>query len=148
MNHAIISNSIPRSATKQDDFTLVSIRKGAEMLAAVYNKAAASNLPKMDNVDILEGVTKIVCEYFELEIEQVKAKGRKRENLRARQIISYIIRQDYEREISLMMLGAFFNQDHTTQINSVRTVQNYIDTDLEFRVIINEISTKIFIAHF
>lgn len=148
MNHSIISNSIPRSATKSGYFTLVSVLKGAEMLAAVYNKEVAQNRPKMDNVDILEGLTKIVCEYFELEIEQVKAKGRNRENLRARQIISYIIRRDYEREISLMVLGAFFDQDHTTQINSVRKVQNYIDTDLEFRVIINEISTKIFIANF
>ena len=146
MDHVKISNAIPRSATKSGYFTLVSVRKGAEMLAAVYNKEAVRNRHKMDNVDILEGVTKIVCQYFELEIEQVKAKGRNRENLCARQIISYIIRRDYEREISLMMLGAFFNQDHTTQINSVRTVQNYIDTDLEFRVIINEISNKIFLS--
>lgn len=146
MNHSIISNSIPRSATKQVDFTLVSVPKGAEMLAAVYNKAAVQNRPKMDNIDILEGVTKIVCEYFELEIEQVKAKGRKAVFVRARQIISYIIRRDYEREISLMMLGAFFDQDHTTQIHSVRTVKNYIDTELEFRVIINEISNKIFLS--
>jgi chromosomal replication initiator protein len=97
------------------------------------------NTAKEVSIDYIQ---KVVCDYFNLPIDVMKSKTRKREVVQARQIAMYFAKQ--LTKSSLATIGAHCGgKDHATVLHACRTVNNLMDTDKKFRHYIQELDKKI-----
>ncbi len=93
----------------------------------------------------IDYIQKVVCDYFDLPIELMKSKIRKREIVQARQIAMYFAKQ--LTKLSLANIGAHCGgKDHATVLHAVKTVNNLMETDKRFKGYIEDISKKISIT--
>jgi chromosomal replication initiator protein len=106
-------------------------------------KSMLKNFIKNSNKEIsMEYIQKLVCEYFEVPIEMVKSKTRKREIVQARQISMYLAK--LHTKTSLKSIGAFFGgRDHSTVIYACQTVDDLVDTDKKFKGYVADIQKKL-----
>ncbi|WP_353138804.1 chromosomal replication initiator protein DnaA [Pseudopedobacter sp.] len=106
-------------------------------------KQMLKNFIKNSNKEIsMEYIQKLVCEYFEVPVEMVKSKTRKREIVQARQISMYLAKS--HTKTSLKSIGAFFGgRDHSTVIYACQTVEDLIDTDKKFKAYVQDIQKKL-----
>jgi len=90
----------------------------------------------------IDYIQKVVCDYFNMPMELLKSKTRKREIVQARQIAMYFAKS--MTKSSLVTIGTQIgNKDHATVLHACKTVNNLIDTDKSFRVYIDEIEKKL-----
>ncbi len=90
----------------------------------------------------IDQIQRLVCEYFTIEEDLVRAKTRKREVVQARQVAMYFCKKLTQH--SLKTIGLHFGgRDHSTVIHANQSVENQMDTDPKFKEIIEEISNKI-----
>lgn len=90
----------------------------------------------------IDYIQKVVCDYFDLPIELLKSKTRKREVVQARQIAMFFAKQ--LTKSSLASIGAHCGgKDHATVLHACKTVNNLIDTDKRFRGYIDDLEKKI-----
>ena len=90
----------------------------------------------------IEEIQRIVCDYLNISEDLVRAKTRKREVVRARQIAMYFCKQFTQH--SLKTIGLHFGgRDHSTVIHANNTVEDQIDTDDQFASMVEEIGRKI-----
>jgi chromosomal replication initiator protein len=90
----------------------------------------------------IEYIQKVVCDYFDLPIETMKSKTRKREVVQARQIAMYFSKK--LTKSSLANIGSHCGgKDHATVLHACRTVTNLCDTDKQFRVYLEELEKKL-----
>lgn len=106
-------------------------------------KSMLKNFVKNTSREIsMEYIQKLVCEYFEVPVEMVKSKTRKREIVQARQISMYLAKS--HTKTSLKSIGAFFGgRDHSTVIYACQTVEDLIDTDKKFKAYVADIQKKL-----
>ncbi|HXH99422.1 MAG TPA: chromosomal replication initiator protein DnaA [Sphingobacteriaceae bacterium] len=106
-------------------------------------KSMLKNFIKNSSKEIsMEYIQTLVCEYFEVPIEMVKSKTRKREIVQARQISMYLAK--IHTKTSLKSIGAFFGgRDHSTVIYACQTVDDLIDTDKKFKGYVADIQKKL-----
>jgi chromosomal replication initiator protein len=90
----------------------------------------------------IEYIQKIVCDYFDLPIEMLKSKTRKREVVQARQISMYFSKK--MTKSSFANIGAHCGgKDHATVLHACRTVVNLSETDKQFRHYLEELEKKL-----
>jgi chromosomal replication initiator protein len=90
----------------------------------------------------IDYIQKVVCDYFDMDMDQLKSKTRKREIVQARQIAMFFAKS--MTKSSLATIGSQIgNKDHATVLHACKTVNNLIDTDKGFRVYIDEIEKKL-----
>ncbi|HBG70665.1 MAG: chromosomal replication initiation protein DnaA [Bacteroidetes bacterium GWF2_43_63] len=90
----------------------------------------------------IDYIQKMVCDYFNISVEQMHSSSRKREIVQARQLAMYFAKT--LTKSSLASIGTDIGgKDHATVLHAVRTVKNLIDTDKHFRVYVEEIEKKI-----
>ena len=90
----------------------------------------------------IEEIQRIVCDYLDIEEDLVRAKTRKREVVRARQIAMYYSKQLTQH--SLKTIGLHFGgRDHSTVIHANNTVEDQMETDDQFHQMVEEIGRKI-----
>jgi len=90
----------------------------------------------------VEAIQKTVCAHFDIAIEDVQSKSRKREVVQARQISMYFAKTLTKE--SLMAIGAKIgNKDHATVLYACRMVRNYIDTDKAYKAQVDKIGNKL-----
>ena len=90
----------------------------------------------------IDQIQRLVCEYFGIPEDLVRAKTRKREVVQARQVAMYFCKSLTQH--SLKTIGLHFGgRDHSTVIHANQSVENQIDTDPKFKDMIAEISNKI-----
>lgn len=90
----------------------------------------------------IDYIQKVVCDYFDLPIELMKSKTRKREVVQARQIAMYFAKS--LTKSSLATIGMHCGgKDHATVLHACRTVNNLIETDKRFKSYIDELEKKI-----
>lgn len=90
----------------------------------------------------IDYIQKMVCDYFNLPIELLKSKTRKREVVQARQIAMYFAKQ--MTKSSLANIGAHCGgKDHATVLHACKTVNNLMDTDKQFRGYVDDLKKKI-----
>lgn len=90
----------------------------------------------------IEEIQRIVCEYLDINEDLIRAKTRKREVVRARQIAMYFCKEVTQH--SLKTIGLHFGgRDHSTVIHAVKTVEDQIETDTQFRDTVDQIGRKI-----
>ncbi|HEU4718836.1 MAG TPA: helix-turn-helix domain-containing protein, partial [Bacteroidia bacterium] len=90
----------------------------------------------------IDYIQKVVCDYFDLPIELLKSKTRKREVVQARQIAMYFAKN--MTKSSLATIGMHCGgKDHATVLHACRTVNTRMDTDKRFRAYIEELEKKL-----
>ena len=90
----------------------------------------------------IDYIQKVVCNYFNLGIDQIQSETRKREIVQARQVAMYFSKS--LTKSSLATIGARIGKkDHATVLHACKTVNNLIETDKRFRVQIDEIEKKL-----
>ena len=90
----------------------------------------------------IDYIQKIICDYFNMPIDSLQSKKRKREIVQARQIAMYFSKT--LTKCSLASIGAQIGQkDHATVLHACKTVNNLIDTDKQFRVDVDEIEKRL-----
>ena len=90
----------------------------------------------------IDYIQKVVCNYFNITIETMKSKTRKREIVQCRQLAMYFSKQMTKN--SLAMIGKYCgNKDHATVLHACKTVNNLSDTDKRFKGYISDIEKKL-----
>ena len=90
----------------------------------------------------IDYIQKVVCDYFDLPIELLKSKTRKRDVVQARQLAMYFSKS--MTKSSLAKIGMHCGgKDHATVLHACRTVNNLIDTDKQFKTYVTDLEKKI-----
>ena len=90
----------------------------------------------------IDFIQKTVCEYYNVPVELLKDKTRKRAIVQARQLSMFLAKQFTNH--SLKSIGKFFGgRDHSTVIHSCQAVQNLMETDDEFEESVVHIRKKL-----
>ncbi|MFA6338564.1 MAG: chromosomal replication initiator protein DnaA [Candidatus Paceibacterota bacterium] len=93
------------------------------------------------NVSIKD-IIKIVADYYKIDEESIYEKTRRKEVVRPRQLIMYILREDFS--VSYPTIGQKLGgRDHTTVIHSCEKIKNDIKTDPTLQQEINKIRSMI-----
>ena len=90
----------------------------------------------------VHNIKELVAEHFELPIEKLQGKTRKRAVVIARQLSMYLAKNFTTS--SLKSIGRNFGgRDHSTVIYSVKAVQDMMDTDLVFKDTVHKLEKKV-----
>ena len=90
----------------------------------------------------IEEIQRIVCNYFNIEEDLVRARTRKREVVEARKVAMYFCKELTQH--SLKTIGLHFGgRDHSTVIHANRSVEDRLDTDPQFEDVVEEVRTRI-----
>ncbi len=114
--------------------TNITLEQAQEMIQKLVKS------PKQEiSVDVIQ---KVVCDYFNMEVDDIQLNTRKREIVQARQIAMYFSKT--LTKFSLASIGSKIGgKDHATVLHACKTVKNLIDTDRKFKIYIDEIRKKL-----
>ena len=102
------------------------LKNKAVTLAEVKNLLKNNMRPKKNMA--IKDVVKIVSEYYKLEESSVYEKTRKKEIVKARQIVMYLLREDFN--VSFPLIGQKLGgKDHTTVIHSCLKIKTDLRND-------------------
>ncbi|MCB9050563.1 MAG: chromosomal replication initiator protein DnaA [Lewinellaceae bacterium] len=106
-------------------------------------KRVIRNFVKQINKEItVDYIQKLVAEHFDLVVEKLQGKTRKRQVVIARQLSMYLAKNLTDK--SLKAIGENFGgRDHSTVIYSCKTVQDLMETDAIFKDTVSELEKKI-----
>jgi chromosomal replication initiator protein len=90
----------------------------------------------------IDYIQKVVSDYFNIPIDMINSKTRKREIVQARQIAMFFSKKFTKSSLATIGIHCG-NKDHATVLHACRTVNNLIDTDKQFRVYVDDIEKKI-----
>ncbi len=109
-----------------------------ELAAKLINKLVKNSKRELS----IEYISKVVCDYFNMSVDALQAKTRKREIVQARQIAMYFSKS--LTKYSLASIGAQIgSKDHATVLHACKTVNNLKDTDKNFRQFVEDIEKKL-----
>ncbi len=90
----------------------------------------------------IDYIQKVVCDYFNIPVESLKSKTRKREIVQARQVAMYFAKTFTKN--SLAIIGSIIGgKDHATVLHACRTVHNMLETDKKFKQCLDDIEKKL-----
>ena len=82
------------------------------------------------------------CDYFNMPVDSLQAKTRKREVVQARQLAMYFSKS--MTKASLASIGSQIgSKDHATVLHACKTVNNLKETDKSFKLCVDEIEKKL-----
>lgn len=97
---------------------------------------------KVDKEVTVESIQKMVADHFNVEVDKLSAKTRKRKVVVARQLSMYLAKN--HTKSSLKSIGENFGgRDHSTVIYSCKAVQDMMDTDLNFKDTVADLEKKV-----
>ena len=130
MEGALIS-ILAQSSMNKKEITL-------DLAAKVIDKFV-KNTPKEISIDYIQ---KTVSQYFDIPLEKLKSKSRKRETVQARQLAMYFSK--LHTKASLAVIGnKCGNKDHATVLHACKTIKNLMDTDKRFKKYVEDIDNII-----
>lgn len=106
-------------------------------------KKVLKNIVKEIDSEVgIDYIQKTVSDFFRVNLDDLKAKTRKKEIVIARQVAMYFSK-DYTNH-SLKSIGYHFGgRDHSTVIHALQSVNDMIDTDAKFRYSVDELKKKL-----
>ncbi len=90
----------------------------------------------------IDHIQKIVCDFFNIPLEQINSRTRKRNIVQARQLAMYFSKKHTNSSLATIGLHCG-NKDHATVLHACRTVNNLSDTDKQFKSYVDELEKKI-----
>lgn len=105
-------------------------------------KNIVKKLVKNSQQDIsIDFIKTTVCDYFNIAMDQLKSKTRKREIVQSRQVAMYFAK-NYTKN-SLASIGSQIGgKDHATVLHACKTVNNLMETDKRFKRCIQDIEKR------
>jgi chromosomal replication initiator protein len=90
----------------------------------------------------IDYIQKVVCDYFDMNVDILQSKTRKREIVQARQIAMFFSKN--LTNSSLSTIGSQIGgKDHATVLHAYKTVNNLVETNKEFKSYIGDIEKKL-----
>ena len=89
----------------------------------------------------IDFIQKVVCDYFNLPVDSINSRTRKREIVQARQLAMYFSKKMTKASLAIIGLQCG-NKDHATVLHACRTVSNLAETDKQFRFWVEELEKK------
>jgi len=90
----------------------------------------------------IDYIQKVVCNYFDVPVDSLQSKTRKREIVQARQVAMFFSKN--LTKSSLATIGSQIGgKDHATVLHACKTVNNLLETDKQFKNQIEEIEKKL-----
>jgi chromosomal replication initiator protein len=97
------------------------------------------NTKKEISIDYIQ---KVVCNYFNIPVDMIQSRTRKREIVQARQVAMFFSKS--LTKSSLATIGSQIGgKDHATVLHACKTVNNLLDTDKHFKNQIEDIEKKL-----
>ncbi len=90
----------------------------------------------------IDYIQKVVCDYFDMPLEAINSKTRKREIVQARQLAMFFSKKHTKNSLATIGLHCG-NKDHATVLHACRTVNNLVETDKQFRSYVEDINKKL-----
>ena len=105
---------------------------------ALKDKVSDKSVYKND----VHRIQRIVCEYFKLDIEELKGKKRSKDINYPRQIAIYLCREITNE--SFPKMGTYFGgRDHSTIISAYQKIENDLKTSHQLQTVISELKKRI-----
>ena len=105
---------------------------------ALKDKVSDKSVYKND----VHRIQRIVCEYFKLDIEELKGKKRSKDINYPRQIAIYLCREITNE--SFPKMGTYFGgRDHSTIISAYQKIENDLKTSYQLQTVISELKKRI-----
>lgn len=92
-------------------------------------------------IKFIEDVLSIIENEFGITVAQIKSNSRSRPIVEARHIFYYMLKNS-RYEMGLTELGSVFNRAHSSVLHGIKTVNNLIDFNKEFRQNIEKLMFK------
>jgi len=109
-----------------------------ELARQIIDKFVKTNTREIS----IDYIQKVVCDYFDISLDALNSKTRKREIVQARQLSMFFSKK--LTKASLASIGLHCgNKDHATVLHACRTVNNLLETDKQFKVYVDELEKKI-----
>ena len=126
-----VSNSlIAQAAFNRKEYSI-------ELAQSIIDKSVKNN----KNDLTIDHIQQIIADYFNLDIESLQSKTRKRNVVQARQLAMFFSKK-YTKN-SLSTIGSQIGQrDHATVLHACKTVENLIETDRAFKKYVSDLETK------
>lgn len=97
------------------------------------------NVKREISIDFIQ---KVVSEYFQLDVNTLQSKTRKRDIVQARQLAMFFAKKFTK--ASLASIGSQIgDRDHATVLHACKTVDNLLTTDKQFRKYVDDINKKL-----
>jgi len=109
-----------------------------ELARQMIDKYVKSNKKEIS----IDYIQKVVSDYFDIPVEKINSKTRKREVVQARQLSMYFSKRFTKSSLSTIGLHCG-NKDHATVLHACRTVNNLKETDKQFKEYIDDLEKKI-----
>ena len=107
-------------------------------IEALKDKISERSVYKND----VHRIQRIVCEYFKLDIEDLKGKKRSKDINYPRQIAIYLCRVMTNE--SFPKMGTYFGgRDHSTIISAYQRIERDLKTNIQLQTVINDLKSKI-----
>lgn len=97
------------------------------------------NTSKEISIDYIQ---KVISDYFNIPVEMIVSKTRKREIVQARQLAMFFSKKYTKSSLATIGLHCG-NKDHATVLHACKTVSNLVDTDKQFSNYVSELDKKI-----
>jgi chromosomal replication initiator protein len=106
-------------------------------------KEVLKNIIKEIQADVsVDLIQKTVSEYFKVDVEALKGKGKKREIVIPRQVAMYFCKR--YTQLTLALIGENFGgRDHSTVIHALESVEDMMKTDPHFKASVEELGKKL-----
>ncbi len=92
----------------------------------------------------IDRVQKLVCDYYGIDQTRLHEKTKKREIVQVRQLAMYLCRElDYTHKAIGLQFGG---RDHSTVVHAIKSVNNLIETDQNYRNRIDDIRRKVHLS--
>ena len=126
-----VSNSlIAQAAFNRKEYSI-------ELAQSIIDKSVKNN----KNDLTIDHIQQIIADYFNLDIESLHSKTRKRNVVQVRQLAMFFSKK-YTKN-SLSTIGSQIGQrDHATVLHACKTVENLIETDRAFKKYVSDLETK------
>jgi chromosomal replication initiator protein len=109
-----------------------------ELAKSVVEKFV-KNVKREISIDYIQ---KIVSDYFQLDLETLQSKTRKRHIVQARQLAMFFAKKFTK--ASLANIGSQIgDRDHATVLHACKTVDNLVATDKQFKKFVEDIHKKL-----
>lgn len=110
-----------------------------DLAKSIVSKRISSSVVKETTI---EDVFRVVCDSFKINIEAIRSNTRKREVAQARHLCMYMAKQ--HTKATLINIGtACGNKNHATVLHAVKSVNNLMETDKQFKYSVEELEKKI-----
>ena len=95
----------------------------------------------------IDYIQKIVSDYFQMDVETLQSKTRKRHIVQARQLAMFFAKKFTK--ASLASIGSQIGQrDHATVLHACKTVNNLAATDKQFNKFVEDLNKKLTLSYF